>query len=33
MKTRKGKYSFARAHLEVRIKPYVYFHKSAYITR
>jgi len=32
MKTRQSSYSFALAHLEVRTKPYVYFHKTAYIT-
>jgi len=26
------KYSFALAHSEVRTKPYIYFHKLAYIT-
>ena len=32
MKNRQSKYSFSLAHLEVRAKPYVYFHKTAYIT-
>jgi len=32
MKTRQIKYSFALAHSAVRTKPYVYFHKAAYIT-
>jgi len=29
MKTRQSNYSFALPHLEVRTKPYVYFHKTA----
>jgi len=33
MKTRQSKNSFARAISEVRTKPYVYFHKSAYINK
>jgi len=32
MKTRQNKYSFALAHLEIITKPYVYFHKTDYIT-
>jgi len=32
MKTRCSNYSFARAHSEVRTKPYVYFHKTVYVT-
>jgi len=32
MKTRQSNYSFALAHLEVKSKPTVYFHKTAYIT-
>jgi len=32
MKTRQIKYSFALAHSIVRTKPYVYFHRAAYIT-
>jgi len=32
MKTRQSKYSFALAHSEVRTKPFIYFHKTVYIT-
>jgi len=32
MKTRRRKYIFALAHLEVRTEPYVYSHKPAYVT-
>jgi len=32
MKTHQSKHSFALAHSEVRNKPYVYFHKLAYLT-
>jgi len=32
MKTCQTKYIFALAYSEVRTKPYVYFHKPAYIT-
>jgi len=32
MITRQSNYSFALAHLEIRIKRYVYFQKTAYIT-